>query len=68
MRRQTGVLAIATIAVAAISAGTAFDRRRRREKARLARPEIERWEEEGGALAVNSRRSVAQTRPEPQTF
>ncbi len=70
MSRQAGLLAIAVTAVAAlfVAAGTAFDRHRRRERPRLARPEINRWEEEGGAIPTDSRHTAAQTRSEPQTF
>lgn len=45
MSRLVGLLAIAVIA-----AGITFDRRRRRERTRLTRPEINRWEDEGGAI------------------
>ncbi len=68
MGRQTGVLAIAAVALAAICAGAAFDRRRRREGGRLTRPEINRWEDEGGALAGAAAQGAAQTRSESQTF
>ncbi len=46
MSRLVGLLAIAVIA-----AGITFDRRRRHELGSLTRPEINRWEDEGGALA-----------------
>jgi len=58
MNRVVGLLAIA-----AVSAGLAYDRRRRRERIRLARPEINRWEEEGGAVPVEADRTAAQTQP-----
>jgi len=51
------------LAIAALSAGLAYDRRRRRERIRLARPEINRWEEEGGAVPVEADRTAAQTQP-----
>jgi hypothetical protein len=40
-----GLLAVGTIAL-----GAGYDRRRQRERARVARPEINRWEDEGGAI------------------
>ena len=42
-----GVLALGLAAMA-------LDRRRRRRAARLPRPDIDRWEEEGGAPAAAS--------------
>ncbi len=45
MSRLVGLLAIAVIA-----AGITFDRRRRHELASLTRPDINRWEDEGGAV------------------
>jgi hypothetical protein len=65
MSRQAGVLAIAGLVV--VAAGAAFDRRRRREKGRLARPEINRWEEEGGAIPTESEHIAAQTRSGART-
>lgn len=59
MSRQAGMLWIAaTVAMATLWAGAAFDRRRRREHRRLARPEIERWEE-GGAVPTGAGRTAA---------
>ena len=46
MSRLVGLLAIAVIA-----AGITFDRRRRHELRSLTRPAINRWEDEGGAIA-----------------
>lgn len=41
------------LAIGLVALGTQLDRRRRqRRKARLARPEIARWEEEGGAVGA----------------
>jgi hypothetical protein len=41
---------IGFLAVGAVALGAGYDRRRQRERSRVARPDIERWEEEGGAL------------------
>ncbi len=58
---------VSLLAIAVVSAGTAFDRRRR-ERIRLARPGINRWEEEeGGAVPIERTRTAAQTRIRPQT-
>jgi len=40
-----GVLAIGVVAL-----GAGYDRKRQRERARVPRPELNRWEEEGGAV------------------
>lgn len=53
MSRLVGLLAIAVVA-----AGINFDRRRRRERSRLTRPEINRWEDEGGAIPPESETSI----------
>ena len=53
MSRLVGLLAIAVV-----SAGIAFDRRRRHERARLTRPEINRWEDEGGAIPPEPEASI----------
>jgi hypothetical protein len=45
MRWFIGFLAIG---VAALGAG--YDRRRQRHRLSVARPEVERWEEEGGSI------------------
>jgi hypothetical protein len=50
----TSPLAMGLLATAVVCAGAAFDRRRRRERNRLARPEIQRWEDEGGAIPKES--------------
>lgn len=41
---------ISCLAIAVVALGAGFDRHRQKERARLARPELPRWEEEGGAL------------------
>ncbi len=57
-------LAVSLLAIAVISAGAAFDRRRRRERASLARPEINRWEDEarwedeGGSIPPERQPSI----------
>jgi hypothetical protein len=58
-------LAIGVLAIAVISAGAAFDRRRRREKASLARPEINRWEDEGGAVRPERDRVIVNSTGRP---
>ncbi len=58
---------VSLLAIALVSAGAAYDRRRRRERIRVARPEINRWEEEGGAVPLEHGRTAAQTRAGPQT-
>ena len=45
---------IGVIAVGVVALGAGYDRRRQRERSRLARPEINRWEEEGGAVQTDS--------------
>jgi hypothetical protein len=57
MKWLTGLLIIG-----ALIGGTALDRRRRREQ-RLPRPEINRWEEEGGAIAATPDRTAPQPSP-----
>jgi hypothetical protein len=55
---------IGLLAIGALLFGTQLDRRRQRERQRLPRPEIQRWEEEGGAVPVSTGRTAAQTQPE----
>ena len=57
-RVQMSRLAVGVLAIAVISAGAAMDRRRRRARASLARPEINRWEDEGGAIPSEDRTSI----------
>ena len=57
MSRLVGLLATALIA-----AGITFDRRRRHERASLTRPEINRWEDEGGATAPESEPPIVNSR------
>jgi hypothetical protein len=54
--------AIGLLSIGAIVLGTQLDRRRQRERQRLPRPEIHRWEEEGGAVPVSGARTAAQTK------
>jgi hypothetical protein len=44
---------IGFLAIGLVAAGARYDRRRQRERSRLTRPEINRWEEEGGAVPVD---------------
>lgn len=60
MSRLVGLLAIAVIA-----AGISFDRRRRRERTRLTRPEINRWEDEGGAIPPESETPILNSTGRP---
>ena len=41
---------IGVLAVGVVALGAGYDRKRQRERLRVARPEINRWEEEGGAV------------------
>jgi hypothetical protein len=42
---------IGVLAVGIVALGAGYDRKRQRERAgRVSRPEISRWEEEGGAV------------------
>jgi hypothetical protein len=41
---------IGFLAIGAVALGAGYDRQRRRERSRVARPEIHRWEEEGGSV------------------
>jgi hypothetical protein len=42
---------ISFLAIGVVALGAGFDRRRQRELSRVARPELNRWEEEGGAAS-----------------
>ncbi len=50
--------AIGILSIGAVVLGTSLDRRRQRERQRLPRPEIHRWEEEGGAIPGNGARTA----------
>ncbi len=52
---------IGVLAVGVVALGAGYDRRRQRERSRLARPEINRWEEEGGAVETGSGPAAAQS-------
>jgi hypothetical protein len=54
---------VGLLIIGAVAAGASHDRRRRRERERLPRPEVNRWEEEGGAVPVTEGRTAAQTQP-----
>jgi len=41
---------IGVLAVGVVALGAGYDRKRQRERIRVSRPEINRWEEEGGAI------------------
>ena len=58
MNWLVGLLVIGTVA-----AGVSHDRRRRLERERLPRPEVNRWEDEGGAVPVSEGRTASQTEP-----
>lgn len=57
MSRLVGLLAIAVVI-----AGVRLDRRRRHELGSLTRPEINRWEDEGGAIAPEPEGSIVNSR------
>jgi hypothetical protein len=52
---------IGVLAVGVVALGAGYDRKRQRERSRVARPEIHRWEEEGGAVPTDSGGPAAQT-------
>jgi hypothetical protein len=52
---------IGVLAVGVVALGAGYDRRRQRERSRLTRPEINRWEEEGGAVPTDSGRTPPHT-------
>jgi hypothetical protein len=52
---------IGLLSIGAVILGTTLDRRRQRERQRLPRQDIHRWEEEGGAVPVSPARTAAQT-------
>ena len=53
--------AIGLLSIGAVILGATLDRRRQRERQRLPRQDLHRWEEEGGAVPVNPVRTAAQT-------
>jgi hypothetical protein len=57
---------ISFLAIGAVALGIGYDRRRQRERSRVARPEIHRWEEEGGAVP-NGETNSSIGRPAAQT-
>jgi hypothetical protein len=52
---------IGFLAIGAVAAGHALDKDRHLARRRVPRPEINRWEEEGGAVPVTPQRTAAQT-------
>jgi hypothetical protein len=58
---------VGLLSIGAVILGTSLDRRRQRERQRLARPEIHRWEDEGGAVPVSRSRTAAQTEADPMS-
>jgi hypothetical protein len=52
---------IGALAVGVVALGAGYDRKRQGQRSRVARPEINRWEEEGGAVPTESGRSATQT-------
>jgi hypothetical protein len=45
---------IGFLAIGVVALGAGYDQRRQRERLRLARREVHRWEEEGGALPADA--------------
>jgi len=56
---------VGLLSLGAVALGVSLDRRRQRERQRLPRREIHRWEEEGGAVPTSGARSAAQTEATP---
>jgi hypothetical protein len=56
---------ISFLAIGVLALGAEFDRRRQRKRSRVARREIHRWEEEGGAVPGQSGEPET---PEPPPF
>jgi hypothetical protein len=54
---------ISFMAIGLVALGAGFDRRRQRERSRVARPEIDRWEEEGGAVPPKAEPKAAKAPP-----
>jgi hypothetical protein len=54
---------ISVLAIGIVAMGARYDwrRRRQREGVRVARPEISRWEEEGGSVAPDPERAASYT-------
>jgi hypothetical protein len=50
---------IGVLAVGVVALGAGYDRKRQRERSRVSRPEIHRWEEEGGAVPTDSAKPAA---------
>ncbi|HEY1282936.1 MAG TPA: hypothetical protein VGE96_00520 [Steroidobacteraceae bacterium] len=57
--------AVGLLSIGALMLGVSLDRRRQRERQRLPRREIHRWEEEGGAVPSSRTHTAAQTEPTP---
>ncbi|MEP7246701.1 MAG: hypothetical protein ABI885_23905 [Gammaproteobacteria bacterium] len=57
--------AIGLLSIGAVALGRSLDQRRLRERQRLPRREIHRWEEEGGAVPAGTARTAAQTETVP---
>jgi hypothetical protein len=58
-------LLIGILALGAVAAGHALDKNRHQMRRGRPRPEINRWEEEGGAVPVSPQRTAAQTACDP---
>lgn len=56
---------IGILALGAVAAGHALDKNRHQIRRRVPRPEINRWEDEGGAVPVSPQRTAAQTASGP---
>jgi len=56
---------VGLLSIGALVLGVSLDRRRQRERQRLPRGEIHRWEEEGGAVPTSRTSTAAQTETTP---
>jgi len=53
--------AVGLLSIGAVILGTTLDRRRMRERQRLPRQDLHRWEDEGGSVPTSSARTAPQT-------
>lgn len=52
---------VGLLVIGAVAAGVSHDRNRRRRRERVPRQDVNRWEDEGGAVPVDNDRTAAQT-------